>query len=240
MNTQRAAHEIEFGKFLASQGAEAIWGWGTPAGKRRAMKRARKVIEVAGLATGVSALELGCGTGLFTKLFANSGAKIAANDISPELIAIARVENPGVEFIQARFEDLPDAQKYDAIIGSSVLHHLELEPALTKCYELLKPGGVLSFAEPNMLNPQVFAERTFLRNVLSTVSKDETAFVRWKLAATLRKHGFEQIRIVPFDWLHPLVPEPLIEFTEAVGGILERLPLIREFSGSLLISCKKP
>ncbi|UYN91424.1 MAG: methyltransferase domain-containing protein [Anaerolineales bacterium] len=240
MTTSRAKNEIEYGKFLASQGAENVWNWGSPAGKKRALKRADKVIAAAKLAPGITALELGCGTGLFTQLFAKTGAQIHANDISAELLEIAEKQNPGVKFIHSRFEDIPANKQYDAIIGSSVLHHLEIAPSLAKSYELLKPGGVLAFAEPNMLNPQVFAERTFLRNILSSVSPDETAFVRWQLAKQLRAFGFVDVRITPFDWLHPAIPQPLIGVTEAVGGILESLPLVREFSGSLLIRAVKP
>jgi len=240
MTTNRSIHEIEHGKVLLNLGAEDAWGWGTPAGKQRAQKRAAKIIQAAGLAPGRTALELGCGTGNFTQAFAASGAAITANDISPDLLEVARRDNPGVEFICARFEDLPADKQYDSIIGSSVLHHLEVEQALAKSYALLRPGGMFAFAEPNMLNPQIFAERTFMRKLLPQVSPDETAFVRWQLARQLRKHGYTNIRITPFDWLHPLIPAPLIGLTEALGRGLEALPLVREFSGSLLISCQKP
>lgn len=239
MTTQRSLHEIEHGKFLASQGAEASWGWGTPAGKKRSEKRAQKVINAAQLASEKTALELGCGTGMFTRMFSKSGARVTANDISPDLIKVAEANNPEVEFICARFEDLPENQLYDAVIGSSVLHHLEVEQAIAKSYRLLKPGGRFAFAEPNMLNPQVFAERTFLRKALTYVSPDETAFIRWPLAQMLRTHGFVNIQITPFDWLHPAIPAGLIKFVEGIGTIFEMLPVVREFSGSLLIRAQK-
>lgn len=235
--TTRAEHEIAHGVWLASRDAIDTWGWGSPAGQRRAQKRAAKIIRAAGLRPGVRALELGCGTGMFTQQFAATGAEVTANDISPELIAIARKENPGVNFVLGRFEDIANTEKYDAVIGSSVLHHLDYEVALTKCRQLLKPGGVLAFAEPNMLNPQIAAERNF-RRLFPYISPDETAFVRFSLANKLRQHGFTDIRITPFDWLHPAVPKALISVVEALGQVLERLPIVREFSGSLLISCK--
>lgn len=240
MSTPRALNEIEHGKFLASQGAEATWGWGSPAGKRRAERRAALVASAANLGPGKTAIELGCGTGMFTQVFTASGAQVTGNDVSPELIELAKEQNPGVQFICSRFEDLPASTTYDAVIGSSVLHHLEIEQALAKSYEILKPGGHFAFAEPNMLNPQVFAERTFLRKLLAYVSPDETAFVRWPLARLLARHGFVDIHIKPFDWLHPAIPQPLIRPTEAAGRVLEALPLVREFSGSLLIHCLKP
>lgn len=235
----RAQHEIEHGKFLAEGQAEAIWGWGTAAGARRAERRGELIAAAAGLRPGVPALELGCGTGLFTKMFVGTGANITANDISPELIEIARTQNPGAKFICARFEDLPATETFDAVIGSSVLHHLDLDAALAKCRQLLRPDGKLAFAEPNFLNPQVFAERTFMRKRLDYVSLDETAFVRWSLAAKIKAFGFDQVKITPFDWLHPAIPQRLIGAVQAVGKVLETIPIVREFSGSLLISGRR-
>jgi hypothetical protein len=63
---------------------------------------------------------------------------------------------------------------------------------------------------------------------------------RWRLARLLKAHGFEEVRIRPFDWLHPIVPSRLIGLMEALGRVLERVPGVREFSGSLIISCRKP
>lgn len=237
---ERRSREIDHGKYLAAGGAEELWGWGTAAGVRRAERRAQLIAEAAGLASGVRALEIGCGTGNFTRLFAATGATVEGNDISPELLSLARQDNPGVRFVQGAFEDLSANSGYDTVIGSSVLHHLEVERALAKCYELLRPGGRLAFAEPNMLNPQVFAERTFMRKRLKYVSPDETAFVRWSLAKAIKGAGFEQVRIVPFDWLHPSVPAALINAVQTVGRMLEFMPLLREFAGSLIISARKP
>ncbi|MEK7401491.1 MAG: hypothetical protein AABZ80_03920 [Gemmatimonadota bacterium] len=72
------------------------------------------------------------------------------------------------------------------------------------------------------------------------MSPDETAFVRSQLAEALRATGFAGVHIVPFDWLHPAVPAPLIGAVSALGHVLERLPLAREFAGSLAIRAERP
>lgn len=243
--SERYANEIGHGKYLASQGAEETWGWGSPAGQQRSIRRGRLIAEAARLAPGMKALEIGCGTGLFTKLFAESGSEILAVDISEDLIEIAnRFDFPmgNVIFRTIPFEDaaLTREGPFDAVIGSSVLHHLEVKPALQRIFGLLKPGGRLAFAEPNFLNPQIAAERSFLRPLFKYVSPDETAFVRWLLGRQLADVGFEKIRIKPFDWLHPAIPKGLIKAVQSVGKVLESIPGIREFSGSLLISAKRP
>jgi SAM-dependent methyltransferase len=241
----RVEHEIAHGRLLAQQDPERLWGWGTPAGRVRARRRARLIAAGAQLGPGSHALEIGCGTGTFTELFAEFGGHLVAVDISADLLARARerkLPTDRVRFLEKRFEDCDVEGPFDAVIGSSVLHHLDLEAALDKMYHLLKPGGAMSFAEPNLLNPQVFIERKFtlLRRWLWYVSPDETAFVRWQLRALLARQGFANIAITPFDWLHPATPRPLIGTVSAVGGRLERIPLLREFAGSLLIRCRRP
>ena len=214
-SSTRAKHEILHGKMLAKGDTELIWGWGTPAGQLRARRRAELIATGARLGPQIRTLEIGCGTGMFTEMFAQTGTQLVAVDISRELLEKARTRNlppAQVQFLEKRFEDCEVDGPFDVVIGSSILHHLDLEAAIVKIFNLLKPGGIMSFAEPNMLNPQVFIERkfTFLRPWLWYVSADETAFVRWRLRTLFLEAGFEDVEITPFDWLHPFTPESLI------------------------------
>ncbi|MBP7055377.1 MAG: methyltransferase [Candidatus Omnitrophica bacterium] len=238
----RADNEIVHGRALAVSDTEFIWGWGTPAGRLRATRRADLIAKGAGLRPGAVALEIGCGTGMFTQIFARSGARILAVDISPDLLQKARardLSSSDVTFLEKRFEDCDSLGPFDAIIGSSILHHLEVREALSKIYNLLKPGGVISFAEPNMMNPQIFLERKF-RKFFPHISPDETAFIRWELRKTLIGAGFSSIDVRPFDFLHPAIPPPFIGIATAIGRVIERTAALKEFAGSLYIYGKKP
>ena len=198
------------------------------------------ILEGASIGPGSRVLEIGCGTGLFTAAFAESGAEIVAVDLSPDLLATGRQRNlERVRFLDRNFEDCELGGPFDAVIGSSVLHHLDLERAMPKIFNLLKPGGRLSFAEPNMLNPQVYCERHF-RRFFPYVSPDETAFVRTRLRRQLQALQFEAVRIRPFDWLHPATPPPLIPSLSLLGRLLERAWPLSEFSGSLIIRAIRP
>jgi 2-polyprenyl-3-methyl-5-hydroxy-6-metoxy-1,4-benzoquinol methylase len=244
MNTQRAEHEIEHGKKLSSGDAEYTWGWGSPAGKVRAARRAHFIARAACLGPQSRVLEVGCGTGLFTEMLAQTGAEIIAVDISPELLELARrrgLPDQRVQFLAKRFEDCDIYGPFHAVAGSSVLHHLEVEPSLRKIFNLLEPGGMLSFAEPNMLNPQIMVQKNipWIKRWLGD-SPDETAFIRWRLQALLEKIGFREVRITPFDWLHPITPRPLIGVVSLLGKALEKIPVLREFSGSLIIEGQRP
>ena len=240
----RADREITHGRKLAAKDPELVWGWGTPAGRLRAIRRAKIIASGARLGLGVRALEIGCGTGLFTEMFAQTGAQLVALDISADLLEIARtrgVPADKVEFLEKRFEDSDFVGAFDAVIGSSVLHHLDVEKAFPRIFELLKPGGFMSFAEPNMLNPQILVEKNmpWLKKHMGD-SPDETAFVRWQIQSHLLNVGFEKVEVTPFDWLHPITPEPLINLVSEMGHWLERVPLIKEFAGSLFIRARRP
>ncbi len=75
----RIENEIKHGKYLADGGAEAIWNWDSPAGKKRAQRRAELIVKHAKIKKTDKILEIGCGTGLFTgKIVDLTGA----NDIT--------------------------------------------------------------------------------------------------------------------------------------------------------------
>ncbi len=241
----RREHELAHGRMLARDDPEALWGWKTPAGRERARRRAELIAHGGRLGPGTRVLEIGCGTGMFTEMFAGAGATIVAVDISPDLLKMTRARGlpPGrVRFLAKRFEECEVEGPFDAVVGSSILHHVEIAESLAKIRALLKPGGAMSFAEPNYLNPQVFIERkfTFLRPWLRHVSPDESAFVRWRLRGLLLAAGFADVEIVPFDWLHPATPKALIPLVGRAGRLLETIPLVREFAGSLLIRARRP
>ena len=240
----RVANEIEHGRMLAESGAESIWGWGTPAGQQRARRRADMIARGAGLGPNVRALEIGCGTGMFTEMFARSGAQLVAVDISGDLLRQARergLPREQVQFVEKPFEACDMEGPFDAVIGSSLLHHLDLDAALPRIYELLKPGGLMSFAEPNMLNPQIIVQKNipWIKKRLGD-SPDETAFVRWPFRNRLAQVGFKDISILPFDWLHPATPESMINAVSSIGSLIERVPGLREFAGSLYIRSSRP
>jgi SAM-dependent methyltransferase len=215
-----------------------VWGWGTPAGRERAARRATLISRGAGLRPGLRVLEIGCGTGVFTEHFARTGAEILAVDISEALVARARTRGlpASVRFLCRAFEECGLDGPFDAVVGSSVLHHLSVPGSLQKIYDLLAPGGVFSFAEPNMLNPQVFLQKNVpVLKRWAGDSPEETAFLRWRFRRMLRAIGFADVTVLPFDWLHSATPARLIEPIRRVGLALERTPGLREFAGSLYI-----
>lgn len=239
---QRIAAEIAHGRILRERNP-IVWAWSTPAGERRGRRRAQLLAVHSGARAGARVLELGSGTGVFTRWFTDaSGADVTGVDVSPDLVEEARRREPALRFQVADAHRLPfpDAG-FDAVFASSTLHHLEADAALREVLRVLKPGARAVFAEPNLLNPQVFAQKRIpaLRRRAFEVPH-ETAYVRWSLARRLRAAGFTGVRTRPFDFLHPLTPRPWIGPVAWLGGWLERVPLIREFAGSCLAVGVRP
>lgn len=238
----RLKHEIEHGKKIASGSAEHIWNWSSPAGIERFKRRVNMLSQ--DIHEGMNVLEIGCGTGLFTHEFVKTDAHITAIDISPDLLELAKERTPENPKLQFRLENAYQMtfanETFDTIIGSSILHHLDINKALMEFQRVLKPKGRIVFTEPNMMNPQIALERhvPFLRKLLY-VSPDETAFFRWQLKKQLLSWNFTEIQIVPFDFLHPMTSKHLIPFIKKMGKVLEMLPLTKEIAGSLFICARK-
>jgi 2-polyprenyl-3-methyl-5-hydroxy-6-metoxy-1,4-benzoquinol methylase len=237
----RLQHEIEHGRYLAKHRAGEIWNWESPAGRIRWQRRVHMLS--ADIREGMRILELGCGTGYFTRELARTGAMIDAVDISPELLAAAREHCPTVNVtfqIQNAYALEYEDSVFDAVVGSSVLHHLAIEQALTQIYRVLRPRGIICFTEPNMLNPQIAIQKNVpaVKRRLGD-SPDESAFFRWALRRQLERADFARIQIRPFDFLHPQTPSRLIPLIRTAGDWCERIPLISEIAGSLYIKAVK-
>ncbi|MFH1353368.1 MAG: class I SAM-dependent methyltransferase [bacterium] len=238
MDVEKKEQEIKHGRKIVSD-AEFIWGWRTPAGKKRVARRARFFIDYGDILRGKRILEIGCGTGVFTEGISLTGAEITAIDISADLIEKSRerVKKSNVSFCVEDAEDMtfPDGS-FDSVIGSSILHHLDVKYALPEIKRVLKKGGKVVFSEPNMMNPQIFIQKNFkpLKRLLGD-SPGENAFFKWQIHSIFLKCGFKSVRVKPFDFVHPWLPAAVINFAEKLGFVAEHIPVVREISGSLLI-----
>lgn len=94
-----------------------------------------------------SALEIGCGTGIFTRRMAATVKKVVGLDLSPEMIRLARersIKHANIEYLLGDLLELALPEEcFDCVVSIATLHHLPTEPALRKMKNLLAPGGRL-------------------------------------------------------------------------------------------------
>lgn len=98
---------------------------------------------------GLTALDIGCGTGNYSILLAQKGLKVTGIDISSRMLAKAKTkaaeENLDINFIRASAEKLLFADNYfDIVLSVSAFEFFpNLQPALLEAHRVLKPGGRL-------------------------------------------------------------------------------------------------
>ena len=94
-----------------------------------------------------TALDIGCGTGEFSRLLAQRIEKVIAIDLSPNMIEVAKQRSrqlPNIDFQVAdvmRWE--PPAERFDLIVSIAALHHVPIESVLPNLKAALNPGGRL-------------------------------------------------------------------------------------------------
>ncbi|MFM7032339.1 MAG: class I SAM-dependent methyltransferase, partial [Bacteroidota bacterium] len=68
--------------------------------------------------------------------------------------AQAQAENLEIDFRRMNAEILEfEDNTFDIIVGSAILHHLDLDKAYKELHRCLKPGGKAVFIEPTGHNP---------------------------------------------------------------------------------------
>lgn len=100
----------------------------------------------------LNVLEIGCGTGYFTRLLLRKfpNGAITAVDISEKMLAIAKTNlrrDGKVRFVQADGEQMPFTDPVDCIVSSATFQWFNnLETSFRNLATLLRPGGKLIFS----------------------------------------------------------------------------------------------
>ncbi|HJX58999.1 MAG TPA: methyltransferase domain-containing protein [Patescibacteria group bacterium] len=192
-------------------------------------------------------LELGCGTGEYTRHIAAMlpKAKIVALDISSKVLVRARLKCrklKNIDFLNASAYKVPlREESVEVICGFYVLHHLNIRRTNEEVERLIKPGGIVFFYEPNILNPIVFLIKStpFLKKKVGD-SPGEWGINPLKTDKYFP--GLEVIKITQSEYLFPLeiLPDKLLVFLDRITARFTRWPLFRYIGGSVQLCLKKP
>lgn len=108
---------------------------------------------------GQTAVDLGCGPGIFSFYLAKKGLQVTAVDGSAEMLALCRQRQKtfgldNVTFHQGILPELTDLplEPADLLISSSVVEYVADLPGMLALFgRLIRPGGLLIVSLPNML-----------------------------------------------------------------------------------------
>lgn len=94
-----------------------------------------------------SALDIGCGTGAFSRRLAERSDRVLGIDLSPQMIRFARERSSKSANIQFEIAEVMTkelgAEQFDCIASIATLHHLPFDEILSKMKRALKPNGTL-------------------------------------------------------------------------------------------------
>jgi tRNA (cmo5U34)-methyltransferase len=141
----------------------------------------------------MTALEIGCGTGLVTTELAPLVKSILAIDTSEGMLSILneKISSLGLANVTTKcldmIENFPElaGSSFDLIYSSMVFHHIKhTDKILRNCRELLAPGGRLCVAD---LDDE---DGSFHEDMPGV---EHRGFDRGKLTALVKKCGFTEI-----------------------------------------------
>lgn len=138
-----------------------------------------------------SMLDIGCGSGWISKIWADSGARVTGLEPSSARGAIA--QGRGIRVLPCYVEELDSAESFDLIVIRHVLEHLE-HPAeiLRSLHSRLNPGGLLLIIIPNI---DCIGRKLFDTNWTWVLPWHCNFFNPQSLRSLLQATGFEPVNM---------------------------------------------
>ncbi len=195
------------------------------------LRQVDELVEFAGIPPKAKVLEVGCGMGRYTFSLAERGFAVHGLDLTKFLLEKLEQYNDGHYDIPLYHADIIDhprelTERFDAVLGFFVLHHLhDLDACFKAMADMTAPGGCVTFLEPNAFNPLYYLQ------VLASPGmtwQGDGGIVRMRkglLFNAMRKAGLVDLQIVRFGFFPPFLAN------RAWGGklesVFERMPLWR-------------
>lgn len=115
------------------------------------------LLGACGVVDGLDVLDVGCGSGYFSRELARAGARVQAFDYSKNLVGLAdereQVDGLGIDYQvldAVRLADNYGLERLDVVTGCmSITDIEELDAALDGVFRVLKPGGAFCFSLPH-------------------------------------------------------------------------------------------
>ena len=241
-----ASKELSFfDRFAGEHGEYDVLG-------KRAYRRLLSVFDaLVSPRKGEHCLDLGCGTGAFTRRLSAFGLVLTGMDISPRSIeAAARLSNSETYQVADIRATGFAAGQADIVVYSGVLHHCDLGTTrveiLREGYRLLKPGGRLFAFDPSAHSPSMWLYRDPKSPFYSSKGKteNEVLLTRGELLSELEEAGFSRASVrgvsgISFRYVAGPLARRLLPLYNLYEEIVRFSPFEHRFGTFLVSSAAK-
>jgi len=201
-----------------------------------------EALRDAAIADGARIIDVGCGRGRHLFGLAARGYQAEGLELSEDLLGKLREED--AYGIPAHCGDIgappPELHgRFDSALGFFVLHHLlDLDVAFRGIAKLVRPGGTVSFVEPNPYNPSYWIQITASPSMSWRAEKGIFNMRRGPISAAMRHAGLVEPRVRRFGILPPMLRNT--SWGGAVDHFAESVPPLRPVLAFQVFSAVKP
>ena len=195
-------------------------------------------------------VDLGCGTGLSTRVWAERADEVVGVEPNASMVARARraTAAANVRYVEAYASETGLAEgAADIVTAVQAFHWMEPQPVLAEAARILRPGGVFAACDydvPPVVHPEVdavFAEHFEARRAARRRLGLTAGAARWpkdQHLEQIRASGhFELARELVCHGRHEATAERVVGLAESIGGpraiFTDRAPEVAETSERL-------
>ena len=202
-----------------------------------------KALDVAGLPSTATVLDLGAGTGKLTRLLVSKFVRVVAVEPDDEMRRLLVALCPVAQVLAGSAAQIPLADaSVDVVFAAECFHWFDNRSALTEIARVLRSRGTLILlwnvpagpAEPSIAAVERLLDRHWPKKAdlpldLNYLKLHDYASGEWRLVFT--RSGFEELQAARVPNPQSISPDELVAFFGSMGWIAnipdrDRLPLL--------------
>jgi 2-polyprenyl-3-methyl-5-hydroxy-6-metoxy-1,4-benzoquinol methylase len=216
--------------------------------------RAAKVLELLDPGPGETIVDVGCGSGYYTRVAAEAGARVVAVDVARNYVEQARAHVGDALADRCAFR-VEDAERLslrdgavDKVLMTEVIEHVpDPGPALREATRVLRRGGRLVVSTPSRFSPLNVAYAAkrrvrrygFNEHLHELTPREFRALVGQDLE--LERLEFVNFLLpYPLDLVGARLGERGLVRLAATERVLARLPIVRALGWTMVAAARKP